>query len=92
MKDTIQVMNSHVKGGKTLFISRNDQGEQGVDFIADIPPFIGNEKWADLFSAAPELLKLLKDCHNVLFQFPDYQEGNLCDDVKAAINKSEGKL
>ncbi len=57
IKGPFLVMNSHIEGGKTIIFSRNDHGDQGVDFLADIPPFIGNERVANLFGAAPELLE-----------------------------------
>lgn len=81
------------KGQSVYTVGYTDETGERTHDIRFIPPV---SDWstahanAQLISAAPELLKLLKDCHNVLFQFPDYQEGNLCDDVKSAIAKAEG--
>ena len=51
-------MNSHIQGGKTIFEPREDEG---VDFICDIPPFIGNESVANLIAAAPQLLSFVEE-------------------------------
>ena len=86
------VMNSHIAGGRTIYSPRNDEG---VDFIADIPPFFGNDKVSELIASAPDMLEALKrirrtSVRETFYGNVDQFQQWLDNFVQDAINKAEG--
>jgi len=63
--------------------------EQDVEPYSTCKPELAADAY--LIAAAPDLLACLAACHSILVQFTDYQGGEWCPKVEAALAKARGE-